>query len=261
MNKYLSSNKIKVIITPIQLSILIISILSLIILNFNDFSNRIKLEANIYDFLIYIFNNYFFSMFVVPIVFLVIIYKYTSDLNNYIFLRFKNRKHWVINNFKYIAKLALVFISSLLILITIVCLVFNLSISPEWSKLSLDMYQNFPDLLKYNPIIIILTQLFLFYMYIVILALLLFIINVSIKNSVLSFLIIISLNFFNIGIILSKLHVLGKLSFGYNMLLSFHSLGIELQYPSIKFSIIYWIVVTLCIYIYAIKCITKIDIV
>lgn len=241
--------------------IVALSIISLIFLNMSQFISTVQIQSNGYDFLLKMFSNYFFSIYTVPIGILVLLYNIDVGLNNYIYLRFKSKKEWFKSNVLVIAKLIFIVTSSIIFISIILSLLKGFNFYPEWSSDSLINYSNVPKLLKYNPIIIVIIQFILFYMYLFSISLLAFTFNIIYKNNIVSFLYIIFINSLNIAIILSKLDFIGKISFSYNMLLGLHSWGINPRYPSILFSIIYWIIIIIIIYICSIKYICKFDLI
>jgi len=227
----------------------------------NDFLSEFYTDSNGYDFLLYLFNNRFFSIFVIPPLVLLSLHKIDLTLNNYIFIRFKNRKEWLLNIVKSISKLIFVFIISILGIALIISLLQGLSFYPTWSNDSMQKFSALPNILKYNPLILVIIQLLLLYGYLFTLSLLLLLFNIKLNNTIGSFLLVIILNSFNIGILLSKLDLIGRFSFSYNLLLELHNWGITPIYPSIYFSFAYWIIIIIFILLYNIKLLNKLDIV
>ena len=237
------------------------SIFFLIFINMKDFLSKPYANSNGYDFLFHLLNNRFFSIFIIPPLVLLFLYKVNLSFNNYIFIRFNNRRDWFINSVKSISKFIFIFIISILIIVLTMCSLKGLKFYPSWSNDSIQKFSSLPNVLKYNPLVLITLQLLLFYGYLFTLSLLLLIFNIKFKNTIISFLFVIILNSFNIGILLSKLDSIGRFSFSYNLLLDFHNWGTTPVYSSIYFSIFYWIIIIVSIFLYGVRLLNKLDIV
>lgn len=242
----------------INLIIIIISIF--IFLNFSSFFKTTENTANLYDFILFFFNDIFISIFILPISFILLLYKTDNNFDSYILLKFKNKKDWFVSMIKNIGKILFKFISSIILLIFILSLLSQIKIIPSWSEYSLSKY-NGSNILSTNPIIITLIQITYSYMYILILSIIFLILNKILKGNIFSFIIVVIINFSNFGIILSRMDSIGKISLGYNMLLDFHYLGLNPRYPTILFSAFYWSIGSIILYLLGKYLIKKIDLV
>lgn len=238
-----------------------LSIIILTCLNMKDFLSSSTLNANAYDFLLYIINNRFFSIYVIPPIVLLFLYKININFNKYIFIRFNNKSEWFLNSIISISKLILIFVFFLLIIIFGICTIKGLSLFPNWSLYALDKFSGVSQILKYNPLILSIIQIFSFYCYLFVLSLIFLILNIKFENNIGAFLCVIIINSINIGILLSKLDFIGKYSLGYNLLLDLHNWGNTPIYPTIRFSMFFWIITILIIYIIGNKLSNKVDLV
>lgn len=257
MNKLLKNIYIIKFIEYKIISIVCISIL--LFINYNEFLTQIKYSANIYDFIIYIFNNKFFSLYTIPFLFLFNLYiiNYKNRFLN-IFSRFSNKNDLIHYEIKLISKLLIIFIFTIII-ISILITSTTLSILPTWSEQSLYTFEFIPRVLKYNPLCIIFIQLLLFYLYVFTLSIMFIIASNFFKSNLKSILIILIINSVNIGILSSNNKFIAKYSLACNMMFNMHNLGKIDYYPTVLYSILYFIIIIISIKILGTKLINKID--
>lgn len=217
----------------------------LILLNFRFFDFAIEvvntnLNRNILDFILYILDDYFFTVHFLSLVTLFYIYrvKKEKELEMYIMIRFSSKREWFLNNIKTMS-LYILYLMYYVILCTVLVYIINLVLNKDIIssyKLSLAISQ----MGKYNTFIYLVCKVFINLLYLTTLSIIFFTFSNLFKNTVIALLLTVSINLINAGLFLDTVPFISKFTFVPNILL-------EGSLDNILFTIGYWIVLLFCL--------------
>lgn len=242
-------------------SIFICAILYVQILYFfNEFVKEIgSCPCSAIEFIIYIFNNFFFIFY---ISYFIVFYIYNKQINNtvaenYLRVKFKSRKKYLIRNISNI----FIIVIGYILLIMIICLIqslLNLDFNNNWSEYSISLYSRNSSLLDKQPLIIMILSILKTSMYLFILVIIVEMTNMFFRYKIFGFIVAIICNVFNIAIYLYRIRPFLKFSLCPNILINSSNWSIDFNITTI-YSFIYLIsIITLVLFI-SLKRINKID--
>lgn len=169
------------------------------VFKFIEFFKYYSNDSTIYDYTLYILNDYFFMLYLVATIFLFCLNKISNstEFSNYVYIRFKNRKVFFIKNIIFFFMSAFIFIFNLSISSILISFIFLLDIN-EWGNFSFYYFQHIKVLFDvYSPLFSIILLNIKLALYLTTLASIYYLlINISddIRVSTISFIVIFGLN-------------------------------------------------------------------
>lgn len=194
------------------------------------------LHQNIYDYLLYIFNDYFNVFYFLLFVYLVMMYPLspTSSFNQYVIMRFRSRGQWYRASVTSISMVSI----SLLLSILVICILqslITLGFENQWSEYADSVNKNRAEI---QPLIVVSGKLLLIFLYTFSMGIIFFTVNLWLKNAIASFLLTYGLNVVTILIYSNHITTFYFLTFVRHVLIR---QGYHNFYNHLGVSIGYWL--------------------
>lgn len=218
-------------------------------------------EQNIYDLIISMFSNQLVISYFLFVAYFIFIYNIGSkkEFYKYILIRFKSLKEWY-NNYIFSIIICSIFFTFFLLTICLLESFLTLGFKNEWSEYSLFLSSNSssglifnPDVFKYiidsiTPLQYILMNSIYIIFYFFCIGSIFFILSIIIKNRVWAFIGVFIINCVNIAAYGSEEVFIRKLSF-YNNIILLGEKSKEFDISLFYNPLIYWIILSIIIYI------------
>lgn len=226
------------------------------------FLQTLDRKGNLYDFLLSITEFHALFYCITPIYLITITFFFSiGSIQNYLIIRFKNKRAWYIYNVKLMIKLVTIFC---IVLFTIIFVesISVLDSQNKWSKYAVNFYSFHNEfLITFSPIIIVITNFSLLWLFLFLCSLIYYLIYILTKKILLAFLFSFLLIGLNIIAKLSQLSGITDYLF-YNRVDIFQYMylndSIQNNYPFEIF--IYWILLITTTYLIGFLVINKLDI-
>lgn len=223
---------------------------------------KMPFQKNIYDLLLFTFSDFYFVFYVLSLLFLLTLYKYlpTSKFNEYLIIKFENRKVWLFSNL-----VSILFIGAAFILILIfICLLESfgkVDYLNKWSEFSRNNYKySLGNIFNSSsPVIIALNNIGMVYLYLCILGFTFFISHLVFRNSILSFVIAFGTNLFSVIIFIAKIQVLYQFTYIYYVLILMKQYQINVIKEFTLPSLMYWFSLILIVLLISMFRLNKVD--
>ncbi len=243
-----------------KISIAIIGIVYLInILSIRNFLLKTnKMQTNIIDYILYLFNDFYFIFFLSYTLISIFIFRlnYTHDIDNYIYIRYKNRKEWFINRILKIAFCVLAFIITILLISSVQLFTYFKGIT-TWTEFGNNYFPNIQLIVK-SPITAVIISISLVYLYLFALSLISFTSGLFFNKSIYGFFLAIILNLTNMLVYLNRIKSLLEFTFCTNTLL-IDQYNRQIDTDKIMFSLLYWSVIIIITIILGVMRIKNMD--
>lgn len=208
----------------------------------NFFLETNNLKINIIDYILYLFNDFYFIFFLSYILISVFMFRIylNSDIDEYIYIRYRNRNRWLINRILYISVCVLVFIMMLLFVNFIQLFIYFKGIA-TWTDFGENYFSNIYSIVK-SPIIAVVISISLVYLYLFSLSLIAFTGGLFFKKKIYGFFFAVILNLLNMLIYLNGIKSISEISFCTNTIL-LYQYNRQIQFDKIVFSVVYWLII------------------
>lgn len=271
MNKFINFFKLNL---PIK-KIGYFFIITVIIFTFSRFiyfqSHSYMKNQNIYDLIISMFSNQLVIAYFLFVAYFIFIYNIGSkkQFYKYVITRFRSLKQWYNNNILIIFIFSIIFI----VFILIICFLesyLTLSFHNEWSEYSLFLTsENSPNIIfdknmfKYiissiSPLKYSLINSLYIIFYFFNIGSIFFILSIILKNKIGAFVGIFIINCINIIAYNSEEYIIRKFSF-YNNIILLGENNVKISKYLIYEPLLYWIIISIVIYIIGRVVISKVD--
>lgn len=220
-----------------------------------------KLDTNVYDLLMQMTAFLPLSYMVIP-TFLIVVTAHFSqgEVNNYLFFRFKSKRHWYRTNVILIAQMASAFIFTIMA-IMLTQSAFLFSFKNNWSESSLEHYNYFVGFLaNYSPVVYVIVTVILLWLLLFLLGLIFYLIFLWTKNPILSFLFVFLLNLINVAVFLGGIESLSRFLFMDHISIIEYIHAFGLSQENFPYSIfLYWIILIAIVYLLGLFVVNRVD--
>ncbi len=208
---------------------------------FREFLLDTNLEKNFFDYILFIFNDFFVLFYMISVVFMIIMYP-IAQIKREMVIRFQDRKDWFKTAVGCVFMIALIMMAVLLIIMLLQALI-TLKFNNGWSEYALYKYAKYEmELSLMNPLSLVLSNLLLVFLYLSTLGLIFFVSNIYIGNSVFALLITIGINCGSIIIFLSRLSSFYFITFVNNTIFFDNFLSKSSNNIGFIYSLAYWLI-------------------
>lgn len=220
-------------------------ILSIYFINFLLVSNFLvetdKMQANVIDYILYLFNDFYFIFFLSYILISILIFPLNLNLHidKYIYIRYQSRKKWFMSRIFLISFCSMIFIMTI-VLISLIQLISRFKEITTWTQFGSYYFSDIYPFYELSPLSAVIISVALVYLYLFSLSLISFVSGLFFSKKIYGFFLAITLNLANILIYLNNIKILSEFGFCLNTILSFQN-SRRISFGNTVFSIFYWL--------------------
>lgn len=237
-------------------------ILSIYFINFLLIGNFLveteKMQSNVIDYILYLFNDFYFIFFLSYILISILIFPININLHidKYIYIRYQSRKKWFMSRI-FIISFCLMILIMTIILISLIQLISRLKKITIWTQFGVYYFSNI-HLFYESPLVAVIISIVLVYLYLFSLSLISFVSGLFFSKKIFGFFLAITLNLANILIYLNNIKILSEFGFCINTILSFQ-FSRQISFGGTVFSIFYWLIIIIVTIIWGLIKINNMD--